>query len=452
MSLTPPPRWKTHAPTGSAKSGNVLGRTIIFNPDATNRKNLLLLIQLRWLAVAGQVITIAAIEWGFGIDLPLPEMAAVVLSLVGLNLASLLFLRMARPVSNGVLFASLLLDMTALTAQLYLSGGASNPFVSLYLLQITLGAVLLAPWSTWVLVAAASLCFVLLTMVFLPIEMSHHGGDLLDLHIRGMFVCFILAAGLIVLFMTRINRNLRERDAYLADLRQQSAEEDHIVRMGLLASGAAHELGTPLSTISVLLGDWRHSDIIVRHPELLGDVDEMQAQLDRCKRIVSGILMSSGQARGEGSVHTTARDFLDGLVAEWRDHRSPAQLDYDNEFEPDEPIVSDAALKQVIFNVLDNAFEASPQWVGVTARRQGQALVLMVRDRGKGFDKEILAALGKPYMSSKGREGGGLGLFLVVNVIRKLGGTVTARNTGRGACVTLTLPLDALAAGDENGI
>lgn len=100
--------------------------------------------------------------------------------------------------------------------------------------------------------------------------------------------------------------------------------------------------------------------------------------------------------------------------------------------------MSDAALKQVIFNVLDNALEASPQWVGVTARRQGQALVLMVRDHGKGFDKEILAALGKPYMSSKGREGGGLGLFLVVNVIRKLGGTVTARNTGLGISASST--------------
>ncbi|MFE0016054.1 ATP-binding protein [Mesorhizobium sp. NPDC059054] len=441
MTLTQQPRWKTHASTGPGR-----GREIIFNPDATNRKNLLLLIQLRWLAVAGQVITIAAIEWGFGITLPLAQMAAVVLSLVGLNLASLWFLRIARPVSNAVLFVSLLLDMTALTAQLYLSGGASNPFVSLYLLQITLGAVLLAPWSTWMLVAAASLCFVFLTMAFLPIEMSHHGGNLFDLHIRGMFVCFVLAAGLIVLFMTRINRNLRERDAYLADLRQQSAEEDHIVRMGLLASGAAHELGTPLATISVLLGDWRRSDAITRNPELLEDVGEMQAQLDRCKRIVSGILMSSGEARGEGSVHTTVRTFLDGVVTEWRDHSSPALLDYVNDFDPDEPIVSDAALQQVIFNVLDNALEASPDWVGITVKRQAQDLVLMVRDRGKGFDKEILAALGKPYMSSKGREGGGLGLFLVVNVIRKLGGTVTARNTGRGACVTLTLPLDALRA------
>jgi len=449
MPLTPWIRWQMSFSAGGP-SGD--GKSVTSNPDTTNRKNLLLLIQLRWLAVAGQVFTITSTELWFGITLPLAEMAAVVLSLVGLNLASLLFLRRRRPVSNMVLFVSLLLDMTALTAQLYLSGGASNPFVSLYLLQITLGAVLLAPWSTWVLVAAASVGFLLLTTIFRPMALPHHrSDDLSDLHIQGMFVCFVLAAGLIVLFMTRINRNLRERDAYLADLRQRSAEEDHIVRMGLLASGAAHELGTPLATISVLLGDWRRLNVVKRKPELIRDVDEMQTQLDRCKRIVSGILLSSGQARGEGTVHTTARGFLDDLVAEWRLHRTPVALDYANNFDPDEPISSDTALKQVIFNVLDNAFEASPDWIGVNAEREGQSLVLTVRDRGKGFDREILASFGQPYMSTKGREGGGLGLFLVVNVVRKLGGNVTARNMHRGACVTLSLPLATLSAGDANG-
>ena len=420
------------------------------DPDAANRKNLLLLIQLRWLAVAGQVLTILVTQYWFDIPLPLGEMAGVVVFLVGLNIFSLLALRGQRPISNAQLFVALIFDMAALTTQLYLSGGASNPFVSLYLLQITLGAALLTPWSTWSLVAAASACFVFLTFQFQPIAIPHHGGsDLLALHIRGMFICFVLAAGLIVIFMTRINRNLRERDAYLADLRQHSAEEDHIVRMGLLASGAAHELGTPLSTISVILSDWRQIRSVTRNRELAGDVAEMQAQIERCKSIVSGILMSSGQARGEGTIRTSIRHFLDDLVQEWRVSRQPLNLEYKNDFEPDEQIVSDTALKQVIFNVFDNALEASQDWVGVAAGRQGEKLMISVQDRGPGFDEGILAALGQPYMSSKGRPGGGLGLFLVVNVVRKLGGDFSARNTEQGACVTLSLPLAALTDGDD---
>ncbi|TPI27150.1 HAMP domain-containing histidine kinase [Mesorhizobium sp. B3-2-1] len=425
----------------------------VSHTDATNRKNLFLLIQLRWLAVAGQVLTILATEYWFDIPLPLGEMAGVVLFLVGLNIFSLLVLRGIRPISNTQLFIALIFDMAALTTQLYLSGGASNPFVSLYLLQITLGAALLTPRFTWILVAAASACFVLLIFLFQPIAIPHHGGsDLLSLHIRGMFICFVLAAGLIVIFMTRINRNLRERDAYLADLRQRSAEEDHIVRMGLLASGAAHELGTPLATISVILSDWRHLRTLARNRELAADVAEMQAQIERCKRIVSGILMSSGQARGEGTIRTTIRDFLDDLVEEWRISRQPFKLEYKNDFAPDEQIVSDTALKQVIFNVFDNAQEASQDWVGVTAERQGDKLMISVRDRGPGFDEGILAALGQPYMSSKGRPGGGLGLFLVMNVVRKLGGDFSARNMEQGACVTLLLPLAALTDGDDRDV
>jgi len=421
------------------------------NSDATNRKNLLLLIQLRWLAVAGQVLTILVTQYWFAIPLPLAEMAGVVLFLVGLNIFSLLALRGNRRISNTQLFVALIFDMAALTTQLYLSGGASNPFVSLYLLQITLGAALLTSWSTWILVVTASAGFVFLIFVFQPIAIPHHGGsDLLALHLRGMFICFVLAAGLIVIFMTRINRNLRERDAYLADLRQRSAEEDHIVRMGLLASGAAHELGTPLSTIAVILSDWRHMRGIKRNPELSEDVAEMLAQIERCKSIVTGILMSSGQARGEGTIRTTIRHFLDDLVQEWRVSRQPFRLDYENDFGPDDEMVSDTALKQVIFNVLDNAYEASHDWVGVTAKRQDDKLVFCVTDRGPGFDKDILAALGQPYMSSKGRPGGGLGLFLVFNVVRKLGGDVSARNTGEGASVTLSLPLAALTDGTDH--
>lgn len=130
--------------------------------------------------------------------------------------------------------------------------------------------------------------------------------------------------------------------------------------------------------------------------------------------------------------------------------RQPIRLEYRNDVEPDEQIVSDTALRQVIFNVFDNALEASPHWVGVTAERRGEKLVISVRDRGPGFDAGILAALGQPYMSSKGRPGGGLGLFLVINVVRKLGGDFSARNMEQGACVTLSLPLAALTDGDDH--
>lgn len=421
--------------------------------DTTDKKNLFLLVQLRWLAVIGQVVTILIVHFQLRIPLPLEPMGAVVLFLVGLNIVSLIHLRSQETANNTQLFLELLIDVAALTVQLYLSGGATNPFISLLLLQVALGAVLLEAWSTWVLVLVATACFAWLTGTYRPLALPpDREGELLSLHIQGMFICFVLAASLLVPFITQINRNLRDRDAYLANLRQRSMEEDHIVRLGLLASGAAHELGTPLATLSVILNDWKRMPALTSDPDMAEEIAEMQSQIDRCKSIVSGILMSSGEARGEGTVRTTVPGFLDDLVAEWKSSRSPARVDYDNGFRTTERIISDLALKQVIFNVLDNALEASPGWVGIAVGRQADNLVVAVNDEGPGFPDGMLAEFGKPYRSSKGRPGGGLGLFLVVNVVRKLGGTVVAKNRpGGGASVTLTLPLAALSPGGGDG-
>jgi len=397
--------------------------------------------------VVGQVLTIVTVHFAMGVDLPLPQMGGVILFLIGLNLVSLLRHRRQQNVTNTELFLELLLDVAALTVQLYLSGGASNPFISLFLLQVTIGAILLEAWSVGSLIAVTTTCFIGLIFYYRDLAVPHHHhGGFLNLHIQGMLACFVLTACLLALFINRITRNLRERDAHLAELRQRSAEEDHIVRMGLLASGAAHELGTPLATLSVILGDWRRMSPFASNPELVRELAVMQGQLERCKTIVSNILLSSGEARGEGTIHTTVRAFFDTTVEEWRIVRRPSALIFENRFEPDGPMVSDLALKQVIFNVLDNALDASPEHVRMMVQQSDDTLMILIEDQGPGFDSEVLARLGKPYSTTKDRPGAGLGLFLVVNVIRKLGGMVSVANRPHGgAIVELKLPLSTLS-------
>ena len=181
--------------------------------------------------------------------------------------------------------------------------------------------------------------------------------------------------------------------------------------------------------------------------EMQDEIAEMQTQLQRCKSIVSGILLSAGETRGESSSRTTLDDFLQDLVAEWQEIRSIETFEYHNRITQNCSVVFDTALKQMIWNVLDNALEASPKWVRVEARRDAEVLQLEISDKGPGFPQAMLTEFGKPYQSSKGRPGGGLGLFLSVNVARRLGGTVTAKNNLEGgASVTLTLPLAAIAS------
>ncbi|MDP9045311.1 MAG: ATP-binding protein [Pseudomonadota bacterium] len=405
------------------------------------------LIQLRWIAVVGQAATIGVVEYGVGVRLPLDHMVAVLGCLVAFNGASMLrWTGSPRAVSNTELFVALLVDVGMLTAQLYLSGGAGNPFVFLYLLQVILGAVLLDTWSSWTMVGVTCLCFGGLALLSRPLDLPGDPGHGLRSHyVQGLLISFALNAALLALFIKRIDRNLRTRDARLAGLRQRAAEEEHIVRMGLLASGAAHELGTPLSTLSVILGDWRHAPEFENNTELQEELAEMQLQLQRCKSIVSGILLSAGEARGEFSARTTLDAFLRELVREWRATRPSVSFAYDYRLGDDPPIVADSALKQMICNVLDNALEASPRWIGLQVAREGDALGIQISDAGAGFAPGMLAQFGKPYQSSKGRPGGGLGLFLVVNVARTLGGRVTAVNRPEGgARVTLRIPLAAI--------
>jgi len=413
---------------------------------ATMRNNLILLVQLRWIAVAGQLVTIAVVEYVMQVRLPLLAMGLVLAMCVAANLLSLTRLRSPAPVTNSELLLRLTFDALVLTALLYLSGGAANPFTSLYLLQVILGAVLLEAWATWAMVAVAVACFTGLIFAHRPLELPSDGPSPSDIYILGALVGFMLDAVLLVFFIGRISRNLRLRDARLAAMRQRAAEEDHIVRMGLLASGAAHELGTPLSTLDVILGDWRRMPRLTDDPDLAQDIEEMRAELARCKAIVTGVLVSAGEARAEAAAVSSLKAYLAGLFAEWKARRAPDAGIYDDQLSVDPAIVADTALRQALTNLLDNAVEASPWAVRLSARLECDQLVLAVQDSGPGFTPEMLAAIGRPYHSTKGRLGGGLGLFLVVNVVRKLGGRVEARNRDvGGAEVEISVPLSALA-------
>lgn len=424
-----------------------LGVTAQVPERVAGRKNLLQLIQLRWLAVAGQFATILIVQFALRIELPLVEMLTLLAVLALFNIASTWRGRLALPVSNGELFAGLLVDVAILTGQLYFSGGITNPFIYLYLLQVAVGSVLLRPRYIWAIVVAASLGFGALTQWHRTLALPDMTSPALSAqYIAGLLLCFLLNASLLVIFIGRIGRNLRQRDASIAKLRQRAAEEEHIVRMGLLASGAAHELGTPLATLSVILGDWARMAPFAAEPELREEIEEMQQQLERCKAIVSGILMSAGETRGDAPTETTLHAFLDGLVTHWRATRPSQGLHYERSGVPDVPMISDTALKQMIDNVLDNALEAALHApLTLLAECDDDTLTLRVRDEGPGFDAQMLERFGKPYQSSKGKPGRGLGLFLAVNVARTLGGEIQPRNRpGGGAEVVITLPLASL--------
>lgn len=176
----------------------------------------------------------------------------------------------------------------------------------------------------------------------------------------------------------------------------------------------------------------------------------MRGEVRRCKAIVSGVLQSAGEARSGEVRASTLRGFMDEVVAEWRASRADHNLIYETDLLDATPIVAESTLKQVIHNVLDNALEASAATTRLSAAIRDGWIRIEVDDDGPGFTEATLQSFGTPYNSTKGRVGGGLGLFLVVNVLRKLGGRVSAANGPEGgARVVLSLPLSSLEIGGD---
>lgn len=465
MTQTQTPQTQARARALGRVAQNLLGMDASVeapvSPGAAGRRNMLLLIQLRWLAVIGQALTIVIVHWGLKISLPMGPLLLAPTALVVMNLVSAPVTLRRKAVTDAELVLALCADVAALSWLLYFSGGAANPFAALYLMQVVLAAVLLRPSYAWGFVLVTGACLALLSVWRQPLNLPAEAEA--PLMQAGAMINFILIAVLLVGFVTRISHNVRARDAYLAEARQQAAEHDHIVRMGLLASGAAHELGTPLASVSVILSDWRRMPVLTGDADLLHDIEQMQAEVERCKAILTNILMAAGEARGEAPTVTTLGAFLGDIIDDWRAKSADAlPVTLDGPAPRDPRIIADPALKQVFSALLDNAQEAGAQGVTIRAAADGEELFVAFEDDGPGFPPAILERLGQPYLSTKARAGAGLGLFLLVNVMRKLGGTVAAANRppanrpkgegkgeGGGASVRLALPIEALAAKGE---
>ncbi|MCC7265932.1 MAG: HAMP domain-containing histidine kinase [Caulobacteraceae bacterium] len=411
------------------------------SPEAVSAENMRLLAQLRWVAVAGQLLTVGLVHFALGIALPLAPMLGVVGLLVLANLAVLRVVKRRR-ITQGAIFLALLFDVVALALQLYLSGGAENPFISLFFLQVVLGAILLDAAAVGVLAAAAVAAYAILANASLPLAYpAALAASAAALERLGAWISFALTGTLLAVFITRIIRNLRARDIYLAELRRAAVEEDGIVRMGLLASGAAHELGTPLSSLSVILNDWSRMPRLTGDAELGPELAEMQREVARCKAILGDLLHSAGAPRMEELSSVLAGEFLDGAVAEWRLIQPSVPLTYRAEGLEGAVLAAEPALRQAIDNILDNAAEVSPSGVTLAAARTAEGLEISVADAGPGFTAAQLASVGTPLQSTKGA-GRGLGLFLAAALARRLGGRLTAANRpGGGAVVRLVLPL-----------
>ena len=392
--------------------------------------------------IAAQCMTFALAHWVLNMQLPWAEMVAVTVMLAVLNLATWIRLRRKWPVSSIEFFAQLLVDVFALSALLYFSGGSTNPFISLYLLPLTIAAAAL-PWAyTWVMAAITISCYTLMLFYYLPLPHDHeeHNSEF-NLHVSGMWLAFVLSTMLIAWFVVKMGISIRERDKDLALAREQALRNEQIIALGTLAAGAAHELGTPLATMAVVTGELQ--DEYKENREFQDNIRILRDQITQCKHTLTQLLADAGQARAEEGSGQAVDSFLRQVLDKWQLMRPSVQFTYRGSgVEPAPQILNTQLLSQSILNLLNNAADASLKHIEIEVSWNYQELHLQILDYGDGLTGEAVQRAGQPFFTSKASgQGFGIGLFLANANIERFGGKVRLTNRVGGACTQVTLPL-----------
>jgi two-component system sensor histidine kinase RegB len=403
--------------------------------------NLRRLFLLRNIVIAGQVLAIGAVDLLLDTPLTLLPMGAIIAVLIALNLRTGIRLRRGAPVGDIEFFAELLADVACLTALLYLSGGSTNPFVSLYLLPLTIAAAALPARYAWSMAGLTVLCYTLLLFFFQPLGQDHSmHSNAFNLHILGMWITFLVSAILIASFVTTMSASIRARDRELAAARERALRDEQVLALGTFAAGAAHELGTPLATIAVLSREMENDHRAV--PGLAQDLKLLRAQVDNCKHIITGLTTAAGQARAERASRQDVRTLLEGVLGKWALLRPQVKLAMNWRGVGAPPdIIGGETISQTLINILNNAADASPHEVEIEASWSAADLTIEVRDCGPGITQEISAQAGRRPISTKS-PGRGIGLFLANATVERLGGSVALFNrSGGGGCTRVTIPL-----------
>lgn len=433
-----------------ASAGPPVQLTLAPQPAATDQApNLALpwVLRLRYGMVAGEAAIIVAIAYVVHLDFPVLRTLAP----LAVILASNVLLARMRNVSGRfpqeALGVAFVLDTLSLTVMLGLTGGPNNPFSLLYLVQITLSAIVLRKFWTWVLGALSTACFGLLFFFHRPLAVfqTHHVEEGLSPHLIGMWIAFVIAAALITFFTGKIADALRHREQEVLELQDQVSRHERLASMVTLAAGAAHELGTPLGTIAVVARELeRYASNISKDNATLEDARLIRSEVDRCRIILERMSARGAQPMGETPERVKVLSLLTRVCEQFPEsQRAVLRIDLaDESLDAVLPVQATAqSIAALIQNALDANIDRRPVRIGVA--ENGSTLQISVQDRGHGMSDRVLRRIAEPFFTTKEPgKGMGLGTFLVRTFAQNLGGRILfVSSPGEGTTATLELPL-----------
>ena len=390
------------------------------------------LVRLRWLAIVGQTTAVLVVYFGLDFDLPVWACLAVIALSAWLNVALRLRFYMTQRLEPDRAAWLLAFDIAELAVLLFLTGGLQNPFAFLFLAPVLLSATALPPRFTVILGAFAVACATILVFVHYPLPWDADDPlRLPPIYMAAVWLAILLAIGFIGVYAWQITEESRQLSDALAATELVLAREQHLSQLDGLAAAAAHELGTPLSTITVIARELENA-IPAESPHG-EDVRLLREQARRCRDILSKITQLS--STGEPFDRMPLSTLMEEVVAPYRDFGVAIDVRIAGDGSAEPVGARNPAVLYGLGNLMENAVDFAQERVVLGASWTEEILEISITDDGPGFAPEIIARIGEPYVTSRpGIEhedepsGLGLGFFIAKTLLERAGATLSFEN------------------------
>lgn len=430
-----------------------------------NLDHAVILNRVRLVAIVSHVLLIALAHWYLAIKLPLLWLVGLLWIEVIFQLYSWLQAKKNHQASSKQLFAQLVFDSCILAALVYFTGGSSNPFIYLLLLYIALGTLMLAPQELIFIGILQLILYSILNNYQQPLELTDASPlNSFHMHMAGMWVNFVLTVVLIAIFGLLARYAMLKQEKKIQQLHEKQLKDEQLLSLGIMSASAAHELGTPLATMAVVIDDLKYQVVESGESHLTEDLVLLSEQIQVCRGIIQSLseksritqLKLSGKQVDDSprnsltTEHSTLFKLqINQLLENWLVYRPQIQLIQHWEAAFDKFYFSlPISVEQGIVNLLDNAADASVANGGdkieiafVLAESQ---LLIKILDFGQGITEETRRSIGVSLAETDKENGLGWGLFLSNASIERVGGQVKLSDIASGGTETqIALPLKA---------
>jgi two-component system, sensor histidine kinase RegB len=401
------------------------------------------LLRLRWLAVIGQIATILVVQYGFEFDIPIWACLGVIALSAWLNVVLRVRFGITRRLEPNWVAGLLALDIVVLALLLFLTGGLENPFAFLFLGPVLISATALPARMTLVLAGFAIACSTLLLFSHYPLPWSNEEPlELPSLYVLGVWLSILISIGFISIYTWQIIEESRQFADALAATELVLTHEQHLSQLDGLAAAAAHELGTPLSTIAVVAKELELA--IPPSSPHADDVRLLREQAQRCREILGKL--SELPPAGEPFERMKLSALIEEVVAPHRNFGVVIDVALPDDRQSEPVGARNPAILYGLGNLLENAVDFARGQAQVLASWTNEEVIVTIGDDGPGFPPEVMDRIGEPYVTSRRRRqrsagenaGLGLGFFIAKTLLERSGAAISLENrpiTQHGAIV-----------------